>query len=410
MTWRADYNLIVNQEDTAADLGAWVSLMNLSGASFQGAQLKLIAGDVQRVTPQGRQVAYRRQVTAMAVSEDAGFQEKSFFEYHLYTLPRRTDILNNSTQQLVLFPTTRNIGIEKVLLYYGGIFASRFFKDHPEWHAYSKEGHKSGSTVSYFFPEVRKERVDILLEIARKKPDGLLVGSCRQVPMLRYHPKMVAAYLVETGVDPRKIHDIRDLEAYTKWITWRADHFTQVLRNLKKGLAPIRKETGRSIPVAVRIPSSGLFYNMAEGLDVERWTSSTSCSSIPCTNAATRAATTCCPTSLWERSMASRSSAASAAPGSREARLRCRHSTGLAACSPRVSTASRSTRRTTWHARCRIAGSFPSSATRSASRSFSRIRTSPPAFPYRRATPRSVTTATRTGIPRIAACRSCDSL
>ena len=119
MTWRADYNLVVNQEDTEADLGAWVSLMNLSGASFPKAKLKLIAGDVQRVTPRGRQVAYRRQVTAMAVSEDAAFQEKSFFEYHLYTLPRRTDILDNSTQQLVLFPTARGIGIEKVLLYYG---------------------------------------------------------------------------------------------------------------------------------------------------------------------------------------------------------------------------------------------------------------------------------------------------
>ena len=119
MTWRADYNLVVNQEDTAADLGAWVSLMNLSGASFRNAKLKLIAGDVQRVVPQGRQAAYRRQVTAMAVSEDVGFEEKSFFEFHLYTLPRRTDILNNSTQQLVLFPTARSIGIEKILLYYG---------------------------------------------------------------------------------------------------------------------------------------------------------------------------------------------------------------------------------------------------------------------------------------------------
>lgn len=59
MTWRADYNLVVNQEDTVADLGVWVSLMNLSEASFQSTRLKLIAGNVPRVTPQGRQVAYR---------------------------------------------------------------------------------------------------------------------------------------------------------------------------------------------------------------------------------------------------------------------------------------------------------------------------------------------------------------
>ena len=83
----------------------------------------------------------------------------------------------------------------------------------------------------------------------------------------------------ETGVDPRKIHGIEQLDEYTKWITWRADHFTQVLRDLKEGLEAIRAassplsppegtETGRRVPVAVRVPSAGLFYNMAEGLDI----------------------------------------------------------------------------------------------------------------------------------------------
>lgn len=154
---------------------------------------------------------------------------------------------------------------------YGGIFASRFYRENPQWHGYTKTGHRSGGAVSYFFEEVRRERLDILLEVATKSPDGILVGTCRQVPMLRYHPKMVEAYMKETGVDPRKLHGLSDLDEYKRWTRWRADHFTQVLRDLKKGLAPIRKETGRPIPVAVRIPSSGFFYNMAEGLDVERW-------------------------------------------------------------------------------------------------------------------------------------------
>jgi hypothetical protein len=51
--------------------------------------------------------------------EQEGFQEKSFFEYHLYTLPRRTDVLDNTTQQLTLFPTARGVKTEKVLVYYG---------------------------------------------------------------------------------------------------------------------------------------------------------------------------------------------------------------------------------------------------------------------------------------------------
>lgn len=48
-----------------------------------------------------------------------GFQEKAFFEYHLYTLPRRTDILSNTTQQITLFPTARGVDVEKIMVYYG---------------------------------------------------------------------------------------------------------------------------------------------------------------------------------------------------------------------------------------------------------------------------------------------------
>lgn len=119
ITWRSDYNLVLNQEDTKADLGAWVTLMNLSGAAYKNARLKLIAGDVQRVqarTPAFPQSRARHMELAMA---DAGFEEKAFFEYHLYTLPRRTDILANTTQQITLFPTARDVNVEKTLVYYG---------------------------------------------------------------------------------------------------------------------------------------------------------------------------------------------------------------------------------------------------------------------------------------------------
>jgi hypothetical protein len=118
MTWRADYNVVLSADDKTADVGAWVSLMNLSGASFKNARLKLIAGDVHRVQPpQMTRGGFRG---AKAESLDAaGFEEKAFFEYHLYTLPRRTDVLENSTQQLTLFPTAHGVPVEKVLVYYG---------------------------------------------------------------------------------------------------------------------------------------------------------------------------------------------------------------------------------------------------------------------------------------------------
>ena len=119
MTWRADYNLVLSADDRTADIGAWVSLLNLCGATFRNARLKLIAGDVHRVQPRFG-VAYEGGVVDRD-SEDrpAGFEEKSFFEYHLYTLPRRTDVLDQTTQQLTLFPTVRGVPVERVLVYYG---------------------------------------------------------------------------------------------------------------------------------------------------------------------------------------------------------------------------------------------------------------------------------------------------
>ena len=53
ITWWADYNLIFTEGADAnsgfVDVGAWVSLLNQSGARYQDAKLKLIAGDVNRV-------------------------------------------------------------------------------------------------------------------------------------------------------------------------------------------------------------------------------------------------------------------------------------------------------------------------------------------------------------------------
>jgi hypothetical protein len=120
ITWRSDYNLVVNANETRADLGAWVTLMNLCGAGFKDARLKLIAGDVQRIQPRQPMAPMTMARGKMAMEMDAvGFQEKAFFEYHLYTLPRKTDILANTTQQITLFPTARDVKVEKLMVYYG---------------------------------------------------------------------------------------------------------------------------------------------------------------------------------------------------------------------------------------------------------------------------------------------------
>jgi hypothetical protein len=54
---------------------------------------------------------------AMAEDAGAGFTEKAFFEYHLYTLGRRTDLADSSTKQLQLMPTARGIECAKELVF-----------------------------------------------------------------------------------------------------------------------------------------------------------------------------------------------------------------------------------------------------------------------------------------------------
>ena len=118
LTWRADYNLVLNDDDTAADVTAWVSLLNVSGIEYPDAKLKLVAGDVQKVRPAPRMRGLAMDMAAEgAAGKVAGFTESSLFEYHLYTLPRTTTIARNSTQQLTLFPAVSGVEIAKELLY-----------------------------------------------------------------------------------------------------------------------------------------------------------------------------------------------------------------------------------------------------------------------------------------------------
>lgn len=131
MTWWADYNLTLSEEGGKCymDLSSWVSLLNQAGSSFENTKLKLIAGDVHRV--ESHRAPMRRQVKSMTMAvaeEDTGFQEKSLFEYHLYTLPRRVDLPNNSTKQIELFPSASRVECSKDLVFNGSqVFNHRYY-------------------------------------------------------------------------------------------------------------------------------------------------------------------------------------------------------------------------------------------------------------------------------------------
>ncbi|MBC8028141.1 MAG: DUF4139 domain-containing protein [Steroidobacteraceae bacterium] len=164
ITWWADYNLIFNEGADAnsgmLDLAAWVSIINQTGATFTNAKLKLIAGDVHRVQPEMDMRMQRNQVLEMVAAAPAdqdGFQQKDFFEFHLYTLGRPTTLPNNSTKQIELFDQAKQIPAKKILLYYG-------------------------APMPYFYPSPYTDRsmgvemnkkVDVYLEFKNDKQFGL---------------------------------------------------------------------------------------------------------------------------------------------------------------------------------------------------------------------------------------------
>jgi hypothetical protein len=125
MDWHAEYVVVLNKDDTKLDLNSWVSVENNSGATFKNANLKLVAGDVNRVKPQYANRMYKGDVL-MAVNAEASqqFAEKSFFEYHIYNLQRPTTLRNNETKQIALFDA-KNVKANKKYYYksknhYGG--------------------------------------------------------------------------------------------------------------------------------------------------------------------------------------------------------------------------------------------------------------------------------------------------
>jgi len=106
--WKADYVVRMSKDEKRADIDAWVTLNNQSGAAYVNAQLKLVAGDVNIVP---RAMPMPKAGRGMVAAE-AAMVEESFAEYHLYTLPRRTTIKQAQTKQVSLF-NAAGIGVNK---------------------------------------------------------------------------------------------------------------------------------------------------------------------------------------------------------------------------------------------------------------------------------------------------------
>ena len=108
MNWQADYNLVVSDVKArtsvnSVDLVGWVTMRNQSGKTYENARIKLMAGDVSKI--EGTTMGARMyNAVAKAAMEDRDqvpvVREKSFDEFHLYTLERSTTLHDQETKQV----------------------------------------------------------------------------------------------------------------------------------------------------------------------------------------------------------------------------------------------------------------------------------------------------------------------
>ncbi len=125
MNWTADYNLLLANDNASLDLNGWVTLTNTSGAAYTDAQVKLVAGDVNRL-PQPQPTMYAEDaMVARAAGAPQQVDQRDFSEYKLYEINRPVTVGANETKQ-VEFVTGADVPAHTFFVYdasqpyYGG--------------------------------------------------------------------------------------------------------------------------------------------------------------------------------------------------------------------------------------------------------------------------------------------------
>ena len=115
LSWEADYNLVMPERSDTLDVVGWVTMDNQSGSSFKQAKIELIAGDVNKIQNVG---GFRRQAgTGGGFGGGGGappVTEKTFDEYHLYTLERPTTLRDQEKKQVEFVQAA---GVKSLALY-----------------------------------------------------------------------------------------------------------------------------------------------------------------------------------------------------------------------------------------------------------------------------------------------------
>lgn len=123
-TWEASYNLVATDKSDLLDVVGWVTMNNQSGMTFTDAKIKLMAGDVNRAQPEYPMAGRAMMAEAFSVADAKVVTEKSFDEFHLYTLGNPATLRDKETKQ-VEFVRATGVKAERIYVYEGSGYSRR---------------------------------------------------------------------------------------------------------------------------------------------------------------------------------------------------------------------------------------------------------------------------------------------
>lgn len=181
LSWQSDYNIVAADKGDLIDIVGWVTFKNQSGTGFKQAKIKLMAGDVNKVQPRALGSGMGGARMAMAAPMDEAVTEKSFDEFHLYTIARPVTLRDQETKQ-VEFVRGSGVKAPKIFVYDGATM------NYGVWNYYRGEGDYGVAT---------NKKVWVLREFKNSKENNL--GMALPKGRLRFYSQDDDGSLQFTG-------------------------------------------------------------------------------------------------------------------------------------------------------------------------------------------------------------------
>jgi hypothetical protein len=121
MSWNAEYILVLDQDKQPEQsenftLSSWISLNNNSGATYENARLKLIAGEINKIEDEKRYRAKAKLTDALTVFAEQAVESREIADYYLYELSQPVTLRDQEQKQVSLFDEIQAKG-RKVYLF-----------------------------------------------------------------------------------------------------------------------------------------------------------------------------------------------------------------------------------------------------------------------------------------------------